>query len=256
MSDAFELDVLARMQNYYGWVMETFAPFVRGNVIECGAGTGTISERLVPLAETLTLVEPSANLAAVLQDKFRGHAKVEVINATLEQHARGNGAGTADTVIMVNVLEHVENDRQALVDLFRVLRPGGQLLIFVPAMQGLMSKIDLVFGHFRRYDRADLAAKVAGAGGELELCRYFDFFGVLPWFFLNKLMGATRFNPSLVHIHDHFIVPISRAAESAISPPIGKNLILVARKSGRTPAAKNFDLASPTILKNRPRPAA
>jgi hypothetical protein len=93
-----------------------------------------------------------------------------------------------------------------------------------------MSKIDLIFGHYRRYNIAGLIAKVAQSGGEVTLCQYFDLFGVLPWFVLNKLMGATRFNPSFVHVHDKFIVPISRAAEHTISPPIGKNLILVARR--------------------------
>jgi SAM-dependent methyltransferase len=230
MADVFELELLAEMPNYYGWIMETLAPFVRGNVIEYGAGTGTISQRLTTLADKLVLVEPSADLAAVLRAMFRDDPKVMVINESLEQHALRIGAATVDTVVMVNVLEHVEDDRQALAQLFRILQPGGHLLIFVPALQKLMSKLDLMFGHFRRYHRTDLVQKVAQAGGEAELCRYFDFLGILPWFFLNKLMGATTFNPQLAHIHDKFVVPISRTAERAISPPIGKNIILVARK--------------------------
>ncbi len=231
MADVFELEVLARMPNYYDWIMETFVPFVRGHVVEYGAGMGTISQQLAPLAERLTLVEPSTNLVGILRGKFRDDPKVEVDVDSLEEHAARIGAAAVDTVVMVNVLEHIEDDCQALADLFRILRPGGRLLIFVPALHSLMSKLDLMFGHFRRYHRTDLAEKVAKAGGEVEFCRYFDFLGILPWFFLNKLMRATTFNPRFVHFHDKFVVPVSRAAERVILPPIGKNIILIARNS-------------------------
>jgi SAM-dependent methyltransferase len=231
MADAFELELLATMPNYYAWIMEAFTPFVRGHVIEYGAGTGTISRLLVPLADTLSAVEPSSNLAAALQAKFRDDSKVEVVRESLQNHAIKVGAATVDTVVMVNVLEHIEDDNQALAHIFRMLRPGGHLLIFVPALQVLMSKLDVIFGHFRRYHRLELMQKVTKAGGEVEICRYFDFLGIGPWFVLNKVMGATAFNPRIVDIHDRFVVPVSRAAERMISPPIGKNIILVARKT-------------------------
>jgi SAM-dependent methyltransferase len=231
MPDVFELELLATMPNYYAWIMEAFAPFVRGHVVEYGAGTGTISQLLSPMADTFTVVEPSGDLVTALRTKFRDEPKVEVVSESLEQYAARIGVATADTVVMVNVLEHIEDDGQALVNLFHTLRPGGHLLIFVPALQALMSKLDVMFGHFRRYHRLDLLQKVTKAGGEVQLCRYFDFFGVLPWFVLNKVMGATAFNPQIVEFHDKFVVPVSRAAERMISPPIGKNIILAARKS-------------------------
>src|SRR5262249_36179937 len=215
----------------YAWIMETFAPFVGGHVVEYGAGMGTISQHLAPLAGRLTLVEPSTNLVGILRAKVRDDPKVEVDGESFEHDAARIGAAAVDTVVIVNVLEHIEDDRGALVHLFRILRPGGHLLIYVPALQRLISKLDLMFGHFRRYHRTDLADKVAKAGGEVKLCRYFDCLGVLPWFFLNKLMGATTFNPHLVHIHDKLVVPVSRAIEQVISPPIGKNIILVAQKT-------------------------
>src|ERR1700678_4492708 len=112
MADAFELELLATMPNYYAWIMEAFTPFVRGHVIEYGAGTGTISRLLVPLADTLSAVEPSSNLAAALQTKLREDSKVEVVSESLQNHAIKVGAATVDTVVMVNVLEHIEDDNQ------------------------------------------------------------------------------------------------------------------------------------------------
>ena len=73
-----------------------------------------------------------------------------------------------------------------------------------------MSQFDVMFGHFRRYRRHELVAKVTGVGGEVEVCRYFDFAGIFPWLFLNKLMGASTFNRRLIEIYDKFVVPVSR----------------------------------------------
>jgi hypothetical protein len=91
-------------------------------------------------------------------------------------------------------------------------------------------------GHFRRYHKGDLIAKVRAAGGDILVCRYFDFVGVAPWLVLNRLLGSTTFSPTLVNINDRFVVPPSRAIEQIIDPPFGKNLILVAG------AAKSFRL--------------
>ncbi len=230
MADAFELEVMAGTTNYYDWIMETLAPFVHGHVVEFGAGTGTISERLAPLLDKLTLVEPSGEFAATLRSKFSGESRIEVVDRSLEDYCASIADGTVDAVVMVNVLEHIEDDRRALAELLRILRPGGWLLVFVPALQGLMSKMDLMFGHFRRYSRSELEHKVMEGNVEIVLCRYFDLFGTFPWFFLNKIMGATTFNPRLVRINDKFVVPLARAVERVVSPPFGKNVILVARK--------------------------
>jgi SAM-dependent methyltransferase len=225
-----DLEVLADMPNYYSWIMETFSPHVRGSVVEYGAGVGSVSARLEPLATTLTLVEPSANLTDQLRTRFALVPKVEVVGASLETHVEHIEPGTIDTMVLVNVLEHVEDDRKALASMIAALRTGGHLLVFVPAMQFLMSRLDRSLGHFRRYHKTDLVAKVRDAGGVIERCHYFDLPGILPWFVLNKLLGSMTFNPKLLEINDRYVVPISRGIERIVSPPLGKNLILVASK--------------------------
>ena len=225
-----DLSVLAEMPNYYGWIFETFAPYVRGRVVEYGAGTGTVSARLAALGESLTAVEPSANLIQHLSARFASDPAVRVAQDTLENHAPTLQSGTIDTIVMVNVLEHIEDDRAALAQLLRCLKRGGHLLLFVPALRALMSKLDLLHGHFRRYHRNDLLTKVSEAGGTVIDCRYFDLIGTVPWFLLNTLGGSTGFNPMLVRVNDRIVVPVSRVLEKAVRPPLGKNLILVAQK--------------------------
>lgn len=226
-----DLEALADMPNYYSWIMEIFAPFVSGNVVEYGAGVGTISARLHPAATSLTLVEPSSNLTSQLRDRFAGETRITIAEQNLESHAAQLSDGCVDTLVLVNVLEHIEDDQDALDQLMRALRPGGHLLIFVPALQFLMSKFDRSVGHFRRYHKPDLLAKVEAAGGAIRLCRYFDIAGVLPWFIFNTVLGSLSFNPTLVSINDRYAVPLTRGLERIVSAPFGKNLILVASKS-------------------------
>lgn len=225
-----DLEVLEDMENYYAWIMETFAPYVSGRAIEYGAGTGNFSQQFVALADNVTLVEPSRSLSGALRARFSDTPKVSVIDESLETHIAKTMSGSFDTVLMVNVLEHIEDDRAALANLFRILRPGGHLLVFVPALQGLMSELDIIHGHFRRYHKPDLKKKIGDAGGEVQHCRYFDLAGMMPWLILNKLMGSTAFNPKLVRFHDRAIVPLSRTIERLVPVPVGKNLILVSRK--------------------------
>ncbi len=230
MYEGRDLEVLADMPNYYAWIFRYFARYVRGEMIEYGAGTGTVSAKLLASAGSLTLVEPSANLVRALNDRFGNDARVTIVHASLEEHAGTAPDASFDTVVIVNVLEHINQDKDALTQLFRILKPGGNLLIFVPALQILMSKLDLLHGHFRRYSRAELRAKVEGCGFKVEFCRYFDSVGVVPWFILNTLLRRTEFDPGLVKLNDKVVVPITAALESVVRPLFGKNVILVARK--------------------------
>jgi len=229
-----DLEVLANMPSYYSWMMDIFRFHVAGHVVEYGAGAGTISSRLLPLADKLTLVEPSQNLIAVLRRRFESFPQVEVVGAKLQAHVAQLSENSIDTMVLVNVLEHIEDDRAALNHLFRALKPAGKLLLFVPALRILMSKLDRIHGHFRRYHKGELMAKVIAAGGNVSVCRYFDLIGVVPWFVLNRLLKSTTFSPTLVYVHDRFVVPVCRVMERIVDVPFGKNLVLVASKEATT----------------------
>jgi len=222
-----DLEALAGLRNYQRWIMRWFSPYVRGRVIEYGAGTGTFSVLLQPLASNLVLVEPFMH--PVLHARFGKSDAVSVSERTLEDHVARQEDAMADTVVMVNVLEHIEHDTGALKQFHRIMTPGGHLLIFVPALSALMSAMDRHLGHCRRYHRLELRSKLEEAGFDVLALRYFDFPGVVPWLVVNRWLGATEFNRTLAWIYDRGVVPIARAIE-VIPPPFGKNLIAVARR--------------------------
>jgi SAM-dependent methyltransferase len=135
-----------------------------------------------------------------------------------------------DTAILVNVLEHVEDDR-AMLDLLRgLLKPGGSLLLFVPALPWLFGTLDAIHGHHRRYTRASLQSVVERAGFTLRVLRYFDVLGVVPWLIAGRILRQTRFDPNAARLYDRFFVPVGSRLERLVEPGLGKNLLCIAER--------------------------
>ncbi len=137
---------------------------------------------------------------------------------------------TFDAALMVNVLEHIEDDTAALKSLNSVLHPGGHLLIFVPALQSLYSELDRAVGHHRRYHLKDLKRITENAGFDVIKIRYFDWLGATAWWFINVVLRSNNIDANSAKLYDRIGVPVTRTIERIIPPPFGKNLIMIARK--------------------------
>ncbi len=234
MTDSFhyqadDLDAMAGAVNYTRWILSRFQPYLSGRVCEVGAGMGALSGHILddPGVTGLSICEPSANLHARLVERFAGNDRVAVHQATLaEIPAVDTGF---DAVIYDNVLEHIEDDAEEVATISRALSPGGHLLVLVPALSWLYSDFDASIGHHRRYHRPQLRAVLESAGLEIVDLRYMDVLGVLPWYVSMVLMKG-GLNPAAVRLYDRVGIPVARALESVLPPPIGKNLLAVARK--------------------------
>lgn len=228
--EAQDLEALGSLRHYQSWILRWLAPVLRGRVLEVGAGSGAIAQHYVDLVGEAVLVEPAAKLAAGLRERFGDRPQVSIHPGTLESLQRP--AGSFDGAVMVNVLEHIDDDLGALQALGTLLRPGGALGIFVPAVPALYGSLDARVGHVRRYDRARLARIVTTAGFTLETLRWLDLGGVLPWYIVGRVLRPDHFSTGLARLYDRACVPLLRALEERIDPPIGKNLVCLARKPG------------------------
>ncbi len=103
-------------------------------------------------------------------------------------------------------------------------------MILVPALQFLFSKLDDLVGHHRRYEYSELEQKILKSKFQLQELRFFGSIGIIPWWLLNTVGSATEFNSVLVNLYDALFVPVTRILESAIKPPIGKNLIAITQR--------------------------
>ena len=142
---------------------------------------------------------------------------------------------STNAIIMVNVLEHIEDDGSALEYIYKILKPGGSLLLFVPALQFLYSQLDHDHGHFRRYSKSGLIKVACDAGFSIDQVQFIDLLGMMPWLVFNKWMKKTEFDENMVLLYDRYAVPVTKKIETLLGSPIGKNLILVAKK----PASRN-----------------
>src|SRR5262249_29356866 len=223
-----DLEALATLPAYQEWILEEFRPHLRGKVIEIGAGLGNISSRYADGVEDLLLVEPAKNLEAMLRERFESRPNVRVLSALVEKMPAAHGV-PFDSALMVNVLEHVGDDASMLNSIRGILRPKGALLLFVPACPWLYGTLDEKVGHARRYTLKGLERLVQDAGFKVETIRYFDLLGVLPWFFLGRVRRIREFSRRSARFYDRLVVPIAKAIEKYLKPPLGKNLLCIAR---------------------------
>lgn len=228
-----DLEALADIPNYQNWILDHFRPHLHGRVLEIGAGIGTLSSMYRSNVDSAVLLEPAANLIAPLRDRFRGDEGVKVIGKPLEDAiaARDVEDGSFDAVVLINVLEHVDDDTGMLIDIARLLKPGGMLLLFVPALQWLFGSLDTLVSHRRRYAKSQLRFVVENASLAVRDLRYFDVLGVLPWFVTGRLIKAREFNAKAARLYDTVAVPVGSRVEKLVAPPIGKNLMCIAQRS-------------------------
>ena len=225
-----ELDeVLAELEgatNYKAWVLELLRPFTQGHILEIGAGRGTYARELRGLGQSLTAVEPSARLIPPLRQQLTDLSDVTVINGTLIDVTDGN----FDTAVMLNVLEHVTDDRSLLTDIAARLAPGGRVCIWVPAFPSLFGEFDRLVGHCRRYRKRDLESLLVTSGFTIIESRYANLPGFFAWWLIVRVVGAKPTAGHLSTIYDRWFIPAIRAVEKRIKLPFGQSLFVVARR--------------------------
>jgi SAM-dependent methyltransferase len=227
-----ELDAVAEATNYYDWIVDSFASHIGDRCVEAGAGIGTVSELLLRRASprALTLVEPAANNVPVLRERFVGDSRVKVYHGYLEDLAE---TLQTDSIIAVNVLEHVERDAEFLRASYKILAPGGALLLLVPALPAIFGSLDRAFDHFRRYTRSELRTSLLATGFEIETLHYLNMVGVAAWFVSGRVLRRTTLGRGQVRFYDRWIIPLVRRLESLVRAPIGQSILVIARKPAR-----------------------
>jgi SAM-dependent methyltransferase len=230
-----DLEAMSFAVNYHRWILSIFEPHLGKRVVEVGAGTGSFSELLLERRlESLSLVEPSTAMHQQLcrrMEELNTAVTVTTYNDVFENVAEQiRSTVQPDSIIYVNVLEHIADDVNELNVINRTLDAGGRLLIFVPALSWLHGSMDRQLGHFRRYTRTELEKKCAAGGFRVIASKYFDVMGVLPWWIKYRLLRSNQMEAGAVRFYDRRVVPVARMMESSITPPIGKNVLLIAEK--------------------------
>ena len=221
------LDSLDGAVNYMDWITDMIRPCLAGPLLELGAGHGTFTERFADAAGAVVSVEPDPASASLLRERFEADGRVAVVEGTLDAL---DEAARFESAVMINVLEHIDDDSGALAQLYSRLEPGGQLAIWVPAFALLYSDFDRRLGHHRRYRLRPLRELVESAGFDVEFARYVNLPGWFSWLIVARLLRQTPSDGPRVRVFDRFLVPPTRWVEDRIRVPFGQSILLVARR--------------------------
>jgi len=229
--DDIGAETLRRMSalvRYGLWVIERIRPWVGKRVLEVGSGIGNNSRHFLD-SEALFLTDVSDEYLAILRERFGGHDTVTVDRFNLEEsgaHLRGKGI---DTVVALNVLEHIRDDAHALGELSSILAPGGHIILQLPAHPLLYGTLDRNLGHYRRYTVGDIRARFSESG--ITPVRFFhmNMPGALGWFVYSRVLKHTLLPKGPLSIFNR-LTPLIMAVEQAMNAPFGLSIIAVGRK--------------------------
>jgi glycosyltransferase involved in cell wall biosynthesis len=224
------LDRLSSLTRYNRWIWESIAPYVGTRVLEVGSGIGNMTRLLYGRRDLIVATDVEQAYIDILRNRFLRNPTITVarLNLDSDDDCRKLQQYEFDTVVCLNVLEHIENDRGALRRLYDLLTPGGRVLLFVPADQNLFGTMDTQVGHYRRYSRKTLEQVIRDSGFEVEKINYQNIFGRFGWWLNGRVLRRDHLPGGQSRIFDLF-VPLLRAIEPK-SPRNGLSLVGIGRK--------------------------
>jgi len=225
-----ELELFARAHNWKRYWASEIRRHVHGDVLEVGAGTGVNTGLLRPEDNrSWTCLEPDPRLADQAVRTFARDPHLADCRVTAATISGLEAGARFDTILYIDVLEHIEDDRAELARAAAVLRDKGHLIVLAPAHQSLYTAFDESIGHFRRYDRTRLAA-CSPPGGDLVRLIYLDSVGLLASIANRFLFRQSMPTIEQILFWDRVLVPQSRWLDRIVFHSIGKSILAVWQK--------------------------
>ena len=228
---AMDLAQMAKAQNYMAWQFQLIKPYLGRSILEIGGGIGNFTALLADCADHVISIEPNQHCFAKLIENTAHLKNVTAHDTTAEDLADLIPKGyKADTVVCMNVLEHLRDDELAINTFCRYLRRGGNLVLINPAVPWIFGVIDRKLGHYRRYSRQGTLTLLAATGLKPVELRYFNFIGVLGWWWNARVAKAETQSDFQIKVFDRLIVPVASRLEALVPLPVGQSLLVVAEK--------------------------
>jgi 2-polyprenyl-3-methyl-5-hydroxy-6-metoxy-1,4-benzoquinol methylase len=217
---------------YLRWQLDQFEPYLGRRILEVGCGVGAILAQ-VGVRDFVMGIDIEPELIEFTKERFAGQPGHEF--ASLDISSLSAAARTVlkqhrfDTVVCINVLEHIEDHAGAVTTMGDLLVPGGVLALLVPAHPSLFGPYDVTDGHYRRYTKATLREVVVGANLKLEQLYHFNSIGAVGWWVQYRLLKRSNQTKDDYRIMQA-LVPFVRPIERRVKPPLGMSLVAVASR--------------------------
>lgn len=216
-------------RSYYEWMVDRLAPDIASPVLEIGSGPGIVTSLLLERGHRVTALETEEDVLERLRALFADRDGFCAVRGDAEKDdLRALPGAPFSTIVCLNVLEHLADERGALDRCAAALAPKGKLVVLTPALPLLFGRLDAWVGHRRRYTRSRLERILRGAGFEARV-RYFNLLGIAGWLWQGRVRGSDRFSARHNRLFGR-ILPVLRFVEARFPPPVGLSLIAVCRK--------------------------
>jgi SAM-dependent methyltransferase len=219
------LEGLATAVNHRRWFVELALDRLGEHPIEIGSGLGDYALEWAPHFERFTATEADPERLLQLKERLAGQTNVEVRQMFLPTDEENDYSGA----VSYNVLEHIKDDVAALRSMGRLVRPGGAVVLIVPAFPFAMSPVDVATGHFRRYTRRSMATALHEAGLRVEELRYVNALGLIGYYLATSICRMKPKEGPMVGFYDRFVLPATKGAERLVRAPFGQSVFAVAR---------------------------
>jgi glycosyltransferase involved in cell wall biosynthesis len=224
------LRIMEGASAYNRWLFRQCEPYLKQRVLEVGAGVGNITKFLLSRPFVIP-TDYSESYATELRQKF-GHfpnvhvERLDLLDAGSVDQLKRRYA--PDCILSMNMLEHIEDDLTASVNMVRLLPSGGRLVLLVPAHDALFSGMDTSLGHYRRYDKRSLTELLEKSGFKIVHSKYLNVLGAIGWWVNGRVLRRKLIPSRQLRLFDFFIFIL--ALERHIPPPFGLSVLVVAEK--------------------------
>ncbi|MBM7082997.1 class I SAM-dependent methyltransferase [Micromonospora sp. WMMD734] len=222
------LEGLATAVNHRRWFVELAVPHLGDDPIEIGSGLGDYALEWAKHVPRFTATEADPDRLVLLKERLVDEPTIEVREMLLPHP----GGGDYSAAVSYNVLEHIEDHVGALRSMRDLVRPGGAVIIIVPAFQFAMGPADIATGHVRRYTKKTLGDAMTAAGLRVETMHYANALGLIGYFMATKVFRLMPKEGPMVKVYDTLVLPATKAAEQLVRPPFGQSVFAVARVPG------------------------
>jgi SAM-dependent methyltransferase len=219
------LEGLATAVNHRRWFVNFAIPYLGERPIEIGSGLGDYALEWAPHFPRFTATEADPDRLVQLKERLAGHPTIEVRQMLLPTEETNDYSAA----VSYNVLEHIEDHVGALRSMSRLVRPGGAIVLIVPAFPFAMSPVDIATGHVRRYTKKSMTEALLGAGLQPERVHYANALGLLGYYMATSVFKLAPKEGPMVKFYDRLVLPVTREAERVFRPPFGQSVFAVAR---------------------------
>lgn len=220
------LESMSQAVWYNRWTLKKFEEYLNGKILEVGCGIGNFTNDLSKYGQ-IYAIDLNENYIKQLQKKVGN--RIEVGIGDIESGTYFFDNKKFNSIVCINVLEHIENDLKSLKNMYSLLEKEGYLILLVPAFAFLYGEIDKAIGHYRRYDLKKIIYLLKKVGFTITKVKKINFLGAIGWWFSSKILSDNKVSEEKIKIFNKvspFILPL----EDIIEPPFGTSILVIAKK--------------------------